>query len=221
MKRVITPELLDADAGTGPEIAASLADLRRINRWFGGTRTTCSLLERVARRAQVGQLTVLDVGAASGDVIAATRDRLAGRGLRIFPFALDRSPAHLNGRVPAVAAEALALPFASASFDVVGCSLLAHHFSAQELLAFVSEGLRVCRRAVVINDLRRHPLHLALVYAGYPLYRSRLTRHDGPASVRAAYTEREIVHLLRGSRAARIQVSRHFLFRMGVIAWKH
>ena len=40
MKRVLTPELLDTDSGTPAEVAASLGDLRRINRWFGGVATT-------------------------------------------------------------------------------------------------------------------------------------------------------------------------------------
>ncbi len=49
MKRVVIPELLDSDAGTPSEIAASLSDLNRINRWFGGVATTQFLVERVAQ----------------------------------------------------------------------------------------------------------------------------------------------------------------------------
>ncbi len=74
---------------------------------------------------------------------------------------------------------------------------------------------------MLINDLVRHPLHLSLVYAGLPLYRSRLTRHDAPASVRQAYTPEEMQTLLAQTRAARVEIHRHYLFRMGVIAWKH
>ena len=84
----------------------------------------------------------------------------------------------------------------------------------------VIEGLRVCRRAVLINDLVRHPLHLALVYAGLPLYRSRLTRHDAPASVRQSYTPEEMHALLEQTGASDIEMQRHFLFRMGVVVWK-
>jgi hypothetical protein len=53
-----------------------------------------------------------------------------------------------------------------------------------------------------------------------PLYRSRLTRHDAPASVRQAYTPEEMQTLLAQSSAARVEIHRHYLFRMGVIAWK-
>ena len=102
----------------------------------------------------------------------------------------------------------------------MSCNLFAHHLSPQELVAFTNEALRVCRVAVLINDLVRHPLHMALVYAGLPLYRSRLTRHDAPASVRQAYTPVEMQALLGQTAAARVEIHRHYLFRMGVIAWK-
>jgi hypothetical protein len=71
-----------------------------------------------------------------------------------------------------------------------------------------------------MNDLVRHPLHMALVYAGMPLYRSRLTRHDAPASVRQAYTPEEMQTLLAQSNAARVEIHRYYLFRMGVVVWK-
>jgi hypothetical protein len=80
--------------------------------------------------------------------------------------------------------------------------------------------LRVCRVALLINDLVRHPLHLVLVCAATPLWRSRITRHDGPASVRRAYTPDELQALLAPSGAARVEISRHYLFRMGLIVWK-
>jgi hypothetical protein len=92
--------------------------------------------------------------------------------------------------------------------------------SPERLQDFVNEALRVCRVAVLINDLVRHPLHVALIYAGYPLYRSRLTRHDAPASARSAYTRDEMWGLLRQTRATRVEIHRHYLFRMAAIAWK-
>jgi hypothetical protein len=68
--------------------------------------------------------------------------------------------------------------------------------------------------------LIRDPLHLALVYAGTPLYRSRLTRHDAPASVRQAYTIKEMREFFMQAGAASVEIQRHYLYRMGVIAWK-
>jgi ubiquinone/menaquinone biosynthesis C-methylase UbiE len=163
----------------------------------------------------------LEVAAGTGAVPAAVAAAVAQNGIRIDFTLLDRAPSHpKNGNRRAVAGDALALPFSDASFDVVSCSLFVHHLAPDEVVRFVNESLRVCRAAVLINDLVRHPAHLGLVYAGMPLYRSRLTRHDAPASVRQAYTVNEMEGMLRQAKTARMEISRRFLFRMGVIAWK-
>jgi ubiquinone/menaquinone biosynthesis C-methylase UbiE len=121
-------------------------------------------------------------------------------------------------------ADALALPFGDDAFDLVTCNLFAHHLQPKQLAQFVREGLRVCRRAVLINDLIRHPVHLALAYAGYPIMRSRVAWLDGLTSVRRAYVPDEIRNLLASmlpQTAARVEISRNYLFRMGVIIWKN
>ena len=73
---------------------------------------------------------------------------------------------------------------------------------------------------MLINDLVRSRMHLAMSYAGYLLYRSPLTRHDAVASVRRAYTVEEMNALLKQTSAASVDIQRFFMFRMGVIAWK-
>lgn len=220
MRRVVIPELLDTDAGTPAEIQGSLRDLRFFNSWFGGVPTTAALLENVARQTGQYAFSLLEVAAGSGYVASRTHERLCRRGIKVAPTLLDRAPSHLNGHWPAVTADALALPFADGSFDLVGCNLFVHHLEPEQVTRFAREALRVCRRAVLINDLIRHPLHLLLVYAGFPLYRSRITRNDAPASVRRAYTMEEMRALLAASGAARLDFSRHYLFRQGVVAWK-
>ena len=220
MKRIPTAELLDSDAGTSQEIAGSLADLRWFNRNFGGLNTTHSLVEEVVRATGAHRLSLLEVAAGSGDVPLYARKKLSPRGIDLAVTLLDRSAAHVGNGGRSVVGDALALPFHAASFDLVSCGLFAHHLAPEEVARFVTEGLRVCRCAMLINDLIRHPLHLAVAYAGLPLYRSRLTRHDAPASVRQAYTLTEMRDILRNTTASRIETSRHYFFRMGVIAWK-
>jgi hypothetical protein len=222
MRRHPTEELLDTDAGTPAEVASSLNDLRRINSWFGGIWTTRALVELVAAQTHSRQLSMLEVAAGSGDLPNRVRAALTARDLTLNVTLLDRAVTHVrNGSsLPRVAADAFALPFPDNSFDLVSSCLFAHHLSPEQLPSFLAEALRVSRCAVLINDLIRHPLHLALVYAGTPLYRSRLTRHDAPASVRQAYTVQEMTGLLKRAPSARFEIHRYFLFRMGVIAWK-
>lgn len=221
MQRKVIPELLDDDLGTPSEIAQTFVDLRHINDWFGGTRTTAVLLRQVSEDSGQQELSLLEVGAGAGDVPAAARRIFESDGRNLRVTLLDRMWSHLpaNGSA-SVAGDAMQLPFSDNAFDVVSCSLFAHHLEAEELRQFAREGLRVCRRAVLINDLIRSPLHLALVYAGLPLFRSRITWHDAPASVRRAYTREEMRQMLQGLPAKRVTISRHYLYRMGVLLWK-
>jgi SAM-dependent methyltransferase len=221
MQRKVIAELLDDDLGTPDEIAQSLVDLRHINNWFGGTAATTSLLGRVAHETGQTELSLLEVGAALGDVPLAAGRALDKDGISLRSTLLDRLWSHLpSDGVPAVAGDALHLPFCDDAFDVVSCSLFAHHFEPETLPLLVMESLRVARRAVLINDLIRSRLHLGLVYMGLPLFGSRITWHDAPASVQRAYTVDEMKSMLAQVPARRIEITRHYLYRMGVLLWK-
>lgn len=224
MQRINTQEILDSDACPPIEVETSLRDLCRINRWFGGVATTRSLIERVADAAGRKHFSVLEVAAGFGEVSKIAGRQLLHKGITLDVTDLDRVRTHLLRGNRAVVADALALPFQTNSFDVVSCSLFAHHLEPAELACFANEALRVSRCAVLINDLVRHPLHVALVYAGFPLMRSYVSRVDGLASVRRAYTPDEIRTILSAALSdgstSRLEIFRHYLFRMGVIAWK-
>jgi ubiquinone/menaquinone biosynthesis C-methylase UbiE len=222
MKRRPSLELLDTDAGTRQEIEATLCDLRWFNRKFGGIDTSRKLIEAVAAKTGEREFSVLEVAAGEGYVPEQVASDVKQSGIKLTTTLLDRAPSHLpqNGSMSKLAADAVSLPFKDSSFDLVSCSLFAHHLSPEQLGTFAEESLRVCRIAVLVNDLVRHPLHLAMAYAGIPLYSSRLTRNDAPASVWQAYTTKEMEEAWRAAGAKHADVSRHYLFRMGVIAWK-
>jgi ubiquinone/menaquinone biosynthesis C-methylase UbiE len=221
LRRKVIPELLDEDLGTPTEISSCLADLRSINERFGGTSTTAHLLQRVAAQCACRELSLLEVASGSGDVPMAAKRQLAANGVNLKVVLLDRLASHLNGNpAAAVCGDALQLPFCDDAFDAVSCSLFAHHLEPHELRQFVREALRISRRAVLINDLIRSRLHLWFVYAGLPLFRSRITRHDAPASVQRAYTVEEMRSMLQDFPGTRVEISRHYLYRMGVLLWK-
>jgi ubiquinone/menaquinone biosynthesis C-methylase UbiE len=222
MKRRPMPELLDNDAGTASEIAASLQDLRWFNHWFGGVNTVRAMLERVLEETRRGSLSLLELASGDGFVPGVLRDELAKEGVSLNVTLLDRVATHMpkNGASAKVTADALRLPFPPGSFDVVSCSLFMHHLAPPEVGAFLREALRVCRVAVLVHDLIRNPVHLAFAYAGLPLYRSRITRNDAPASIWQAYTVNEARRLFEQSEAAAVEVRARFFYRMGAIAWK-
>jgi SAM-dependent methyltransferase len=219
MKRKVEPELLDSDCGTAAEIAAALADIRRVNRWFGGVATTERLLRRIVDELALREIELLDVASGSGDIPLALAGRFGRQGIRLHPTLLDRRVSHLPSLPEVVVGDALDLPFPPCSFDLVSCSLFLHHLEPEAIKRFVCEALRVARRALLINDLRRSWLHWVLVASGRPLFRSHMAWRDGVVSVRRAYTEPELRALLAGA-GSRVEFSRHYLQRIGVIVWK-
>ena len=235
MERRVSDELLDSDSGSETEISDALTDLRHINSWFGGVSTSRAMITGVMRARQKQSsppaLSLLEVAAGSGYVSRRVTAQLSRKGIRLEVTFLDRAFSHLgNGHIANgtkasaprnVVGDALTLPFSDSSFDLVSCNLFLHHLDSGQIVRFVNEALRCCRIAVLINDLVRSPLHLAMVYASLPLYRSRITRNDAPASVKQAYTANEVTRLLRQTTAAKVDVKYHFLYRMGIVAWKH
>jgi len=222
MKRRPTPELLDTDSGTAKEIEGALRDLRSFNQRLGGVATTRDLIDTVARKTGRTEFSLLEVAAGTGFVPMQASRQLFRREVKLNITLLDRAATHLpkNGAARKLVADALTVPFSDSAFDLVSCSLFLHHLSPEEVVEFARESLQVSRIAVLVNDLVRHPLHMALAYAGVPIYRSRITRNDAPASVKQAYTVEEMTEFFRRAGAAKVEAQRHFLFRMGVVAWK-
>lgn len=233
MQRIDAPEILDSDACSASEAHAVLRAIGRINRWFGGVTTTRRMVQRVASASRQNHFSFLEVAAGLGEVPEIVQKNLKPRGITLDITLLDSALSHLPpGKLTAncvrrnrrVVGDALSLPFADGSFDLVSCNLFAHHLNPQRLQQFVKEGLRVSRCALLINDLVRHPLHLALSFAGYPMMYNRVAWLDGLTSVQRAYTPNEIQNaFLEGFSSEampQVEVSRHYLFRMGVIVSK-
>jgi SAM-dependent methyltransferase len=189
--RVLKPEMLDT---LPPEEArASLADLVRINRYWGGYSTLRRLVDQTIPRNE--SFSLLDVGAASGDM---------GRHLeKLRPQARVTSLDYIESHLAAcdgsrVAADAFALPFAAKSFDYVFSSLFLHHFSDDDVVRLLAECRRVAKKQVLVIDLWRHPIPYYFIGYTRPLFGWHpVSVHDGKISVEAAFRPHELAGLAR------------------------
>ena len=74
-------------------------------------------------------------------------------------------------------------------YDVVMCSLFLHHLAEDEAVRLLRKMADAARSLILVNDLVRSRLGYWLAWAGCRLLsRSPIVHHDGPASVRAAFT---------------------------------
>ena len=199
-------ELLDGPLPAA-DLRATLDDLDRLNTWFGGYALTLARIRRIADRLPRGRrLVVVDVGGGRGDLAIriARGARRAGRPVCIV--VLDRDPAMLalarrrTARYPEIAlvcAEARALPLLACAADVAVAALTLHHLAPDEAMAAVT-AMTGAARVVVVNDLLRTPAALALVWLATRALRLHpVSRHDGPMSVRRAYSADELTALVR------------------------
>lgn len=194
--RVDIAELLDGGRLTPSEVAANLRDLARLNRLPGGTAASIAGIARLVGAER--DVRVLDVGTGRADMPLA----FAVRGWATV--AVDTNPEVLavarrltagRAAVTVAGADARSLPYDDGEFDVAHCSLLLHHLDPPAAVVALRELSRVSRRGVVVNDLRRGIFPL-LATALSVATCGRVTRADGIASARRAYTLGELDTLL-------------------------
>ncbi|MGH9617485.1 MAG: methyltransferase domain-containing protein [Acidobacteriaceae bacterium] len=228
MERIRGQELLDSDQWSCAEAACALKAIGRVNLLYGGNRMHKRLFQRVCSGVAGGKLQVLEVASGFGDVLQAAALMLQKRNIPLEISLLDRSSKHLpqpqnwdkDLRPPKLlTGDALNLEMADNSVDIVSSCLFLHHLSVDEARTFLREALRVSRLAVLINDVERSRLNYLLSQLQTLVDPSRLSRHDGPTSVRQAYTYNEMRSLLQET-GCRFELERGFLYRLGGIAWK-
>jgi ubiquinone/menaquinone biosynthesis C-methylase UbiE len=226
MRRVPSQEWLDDDLGTPEEIRQSFDDLWRINRWLGGVSGCLRLLDQYFARTGCHHARILDVGSGDSRLAVHLHEELAKRNLSAEFVAFDRRLNHLKSgnhspqKLSRVVGDAFDLPFRCESFDVVMCNLFLHHFSGDQAKKIFRCLGEVASKAVLINDLERHPLPYFFIRFALPFARSRVTRHDGPASVRQAYTREELGTLVRQAGFSNFEIEQLAAFRLGLTVWK-
>ncbi|HZO91233.1 MAG TPA: methyltransferase domain-containing protein [Chthonomonadaceae bacterium] len=197
--RIDEPELIDDASQPYEDFRASMGDVRRANRYLGGTAVVTRQVKRWLAQAAPSQEPVafLDVATGSGDIPEAILKVAERRGVPARVLGLDFSAPILRlareevGHRPTIRlarGNAFCLPCADASVDYVLCSLAFHHFGFEGCVAALREMERVARRGWLVNDIRRawsawYLIRAITAVAGM----NRLTRHDGPASVLRAY----------------------------------
>jgi 2-polyprenyl-3-methyl-5-hydroxy-6-metoxy-1,4-benzoquinol methylase len=203
MHRAVTPEIMD---GPGIDAAAhrqALAGLRRINRVSGAAEPILNSILELAKTSRVTRLSLLDVACGGGDVPVQIALAARTRGLTIDLTFLDRSVTAIQQATDTAKTAGLEFRTNQAdtlnelsplSFDVLTNSLFLHHLVEPEnVVELLAQMRRVAARRVVISDLRRCRRGWVGAWIGCRvLSRSPIVHHDGPASVRAAWTVSEL-----------------------------
>jgi ubiquinone/menaquinone biosynthesis C-methylase UbiE len=211
-------EILD-DPAVDPQIVTrSLSDVVRSNALFGGLSSAVDELKEAMRHVP-RVATLLDVGTGLGDIPCRARKVARESGVDLTTIGLDSALELARASRPAlgitVCADALRLPFADRSVDIVMCSQVLHHFAGTHALRLLREMNRVARVRVVVSDIRRSWLAAAgLWLVSFPLRFHAVSRHDGVVSVMRGFTAAELADTVHQAISRRPVVHRRRGFRV-------
>ena len=222
--RAIAEELMDdpsLDAGVYADV---MHDLGRVNSVTMARLPTLDFLGRALAGRK--QFRLLDVGYGGGDMLRAIAQWAAKRGIAADLVGVDlnpRSEAAAKRTTPAtMPIRYITGDYADMlgeGFDFIVSSLVAHHMTRAELIAFLRFMDANAARGWFINDLHRH----SFAWLGYPLLAALMrwhpiVRHDGRLSIARSYRPEEWPPLLDEAGVRDARVRRVFPFRLCVEA---
>ncbi len=217
-------EQMDAEDLDAETYARVLADLSRVNSLTLARLPTLAFLRRAVGRKSSFRL--LDVGFGHGDMLRSIARWAAQHGIAAELVGIDLNP---NSAPAAEATTPADLPIdyrtgdyadlAGAGFDLIVSSLVAHHMSDDQLIAFLRFMEREARIGWMVNDVHR----LAIAHVGYPILARimrwhRIVREDGTLSIARGFRPAEWVPLIAAAHIPddAAKVVRRFPFRLCV-----
>ncbi len=220
------PERMDHDGVDPAALQDALGHVAAVNRWLGARRALLSHLSWALPVPRDGAVRILDVGTGSADLPLAVAAWGRARGRSLSITAVDRHEGtilaarrrtHPWPEIRPVRGDGLRLPFAEGEFDLALLSMTLHHMDGAALEGLLREAARVARGGrILVGELRRSvPSYLGARFLAATVWRRNpVTRHDGPLSVRRAFTPRELDALALAAGLHDARVFRHPLFRL-------
>lgn len=219
-QRNLQAEAMDAPNLPREEHEQALRGLARLNRCSGVAYTMYKRLKRLALTRANQSLHLVDVASGAGDIPVqwaawARKDgwnlQLTLLDLRSVAIEEQQRRAHAADlRVLSLQHDCLRSPLPS-GFDVATCSLFMHHLENNQAVHLLQAMRQASDGAVIICDLERSYLNLALVTIGSRLLsRSKIVHSDAVLSIQGAFTIPEFQTISQQALGHPIKVTRLF-----------
>ena len=200
--RVFDPsitEMMDRPQPVSPHLAVDLANLRRINRYFGSYALIRHFLRRWLRPGDTAS--ILDLCTASADIPRLVVDwarrasvavRVVGVDFQESTLEIARGESRRYPEIEFVCANVLEFE-PTETFDLVFCSLALHHFSDSDAEMILSRIQRFAARGLLVADIARSDLGAVGIYLLTAAFlREPMTRFDARLSMKRAFSVAEL-----------------------------
>lgn len=198
-------EIMDDFSLEGKVFRDTLDKLETINRTLGGNIVTINGLKSLLKnQSKDNEIVIVDLGCGHGDILRDVAKFGRKRGYRFKLIGIDANQdaidyaEELSQDYPELEFQALDIfsdEFKKQQYDVVLCTLFAHHFKDNELKEMLNGLLSNARLGIVINDLHRHKLAYYLFKLIGLFVSNRMVREDGLTSILRAFKRQDLENI--------------------------
>lgn len=207
MKRRFDPavqEIMDRPQPVSAELEQDLHNLRQLNRFFGSYDLILHFLRQWLVPGKFFR--ILDLATGSGDIPRLVAQHCREVGASVSIDAVDGQGATLE-IARRLSADYPEITFHHgdirdwgeiATYDIVLCSLVLHHFSETDAVRVLAHAAALSRQHVLVADLRRGFVGTVGVFLLTTfMFRQPMTRHDARLSAARAFSFDELRELAR------------------------
>jgi 2-polyprenyl-3-methyl-5-hydroxy-6-metoxy-1,4-benzoquinol methylase len=203
------------------EYRECLVNLFQINQLLGISRDTVNVLKKYP-----AGYTLLDVGCGGGLFLLDLRNyfpalKMTGCDVSAEAISNAKENVYQDANINFQLQDKNELTLASNQYDFILITLVCHHLTDTEIIAFLQTAYTAASSAVIINDLHRHPLSWLFYKLLCPLFfKNRLIRHDGLVSITRSFVRADWISYLNKAGITDYTLRWRFPFRWQLILMK-
>ncbi len=222
-------EIMDDFTLEGKLFRDTLTKLETINRLLGGNAVTINGVKKLIKdKPKDKTITIIDLGCGHGDILrdVAKFGRSNGHTFQLIGIdanqdAIDYAN-ELSEGFPELSFQKVDIfskEFEELKYDIVLCTLFAHHFKGDELTSFLKTTVENARIGVVVNDLHRNKLAYYLFKIIGFFVKNEMVRQDGLTSILRAF-KREDLEQISNQLKVKTSIQWKWAFRYQWILFK-
>lgn len=229
LNRLRTDEIMDDPALDSRLHSDALRGLGRINRFSRSSNHLFQAITEISDENHHAPLKILDIASGGGDVVINLARMAKKYGYNWEISGSDISEHSVGFASQQAKAAGVDISFFQhdavnkpiiGDYDVVMCTLFLHHLSEPDAQKLMQHMGSAASRLVLIDDLIRSRIGFILAWAGCRiLSRSKVVHHDGPVSVKSAFTMAEALELSNASGLAGSTIKKHWPERF-LLNWR-